>query len=142
MKLLLDTHTFIWWYNEPDKLSKPVLTACQDKENLILLSVASAWEMQIKLQSGKLKINLPLAEVIDHQRQDNGMEVLPVTLAHVLALQSLPLHHKDPFDRLLIAQANVKNAVLVSKDAVLGNMWYNCSGNARMFNGIVLNTLD
>lgn len=120
MKILLDTHTFLWWTLEPEKLSQPVLTACQDKENLILLSVASAWEMQIKLQSGKLKIDLPLAEVIDNQREANGMEILPVTLAHVLALQSLPPHHKDPFDRLLIAQANVENAVLVSKDAVLG----------------------
>jgi PIN domain nuclease of toxin-antitoxin system len=118
MKILLDTHTFLWWTLEPEKLSQPVLTACQEKENLILLSVASAWEMQIKLQSGKLKLNLPLAEVIDNQCQANGMEVLPVTLAHILALQSLPLHHKDPFDRLLIAQANVENVVLVSKDAV------------------------
>jgi len=59
MKILLDTHTFLWWTLEPAKLSQPVLTVCQEKENLILLSVASAWEMQIKLQSGKLKIDLP-----------------------------------------------------------------------------------
>ena len=119
MKILLDTHTFLWWTLEPGKLSQPVLTTCQDKENLILFSVASAWEMQIKLQSGKLKINLPLVEVIDCQCRANNIEVLPVALAHVLALQSLPLHHQDPFDRLLIAQAKVENAVLVSKDAVL-----------------------
>jgi PIN domain nuclease of toxin-antitoxin system len=75
MKLLLDTHTFIWWYNEPDKLSKPVLTACQEKENLILLSVASAWEMQIKLQSGNLKINLPLSAGVQIFRFGNSVRV-------------------------------------------------------------------
>ena len=83
---------------------------------MVLLSVASVWEMQIKLQLGKLKLSLPLAELIESQRQTNNIEMLPVTLAHVLALQNLPSHHKDPFDRLLIAQANVEEAVLLSSD--------------------------
>lgn len=118
MKLLLDTHTFIWWDSEPNKLSPKVLALCQDQANIVLFSVASVWEIQIKLQLGKLKLNLPLAEVIENQQQINNIEVLPVTLSHVLALQSLPAHHKDPFDRLLIAQANVENAVIVSNDSV------------------------
>ena len=118
MKYLLDTHTFIWWDSEPVKLSPQVLTLCQDRANMVLLSVASVWEMQIKLQLGKLKLNLPLAEVIESQRQTNNIEMLPVTLPHVLALQNLPSHHKDPFDRLLIAQANVEEAVLLSGDSI------------------------
>ena len=85
----------------------------------MLLSVASAWEMQIKLQLGKLKLALPLAEIIESQQRINNIEVLSITLAHVLALQNLPAHHKDPFDRLLIAQANVEGAVLVSNDPIL-----------------------
>jgi len=118
MKLLLDTHTFIWWDSEPAKLSPQALTLCQDRKNSLLLSVASVWEMQIKLQLGKLKLNLPLAELIESQQQTNSIEILPVTLVHVLALQNLPPHHKDPFDRLLIVQANVEDAVLVSNDLV------------------------
>ncbi len=118
MKLLLDTHTFIWWDSEPAKLSPTVLKLCRERVNTVLLSVTSVWEMQIKLQLGKLKLNLPLGEVIESQRQTNNIEILPVTLEHVLALESLPAHHKDPFDRLLIAQANVEGAVLVSRDSV------------------------
>ena len=116
MKILLDTHAFIWWDSEPDKLSPPALTGCQDRTNTLLLSVASVWEMQIKSQLGKLKLNLPLAEVIEGQRKANNIEILPVMLAHVFALQNLPLHHKDPFDRILIAQANVENVAVVSND--------------------------
>ena len=118
MKLLLDTHTFVWWNSNPAKLSTRVLQLCQDRENIVLFSVVSAWEMQIKLQLGKLKLGLPLSEVIESQRQTNNVQVLPITLAHVLALQNLPAHHKDPFDRLLIAQANEENAVLLSGDSV------------------------
>jgi PIN domain nuclease of toxin-antitoxin system len=118
MKLLLDTHTFIWWDSEPAKLSQKTLALCQDQANILLLSIASIWEMQIKLQLGKLKLNLPLTEVIESQRQTNNIEVLPITLSHVLALESLPTPHKDPFDRLLIAQANVEDAVLVSCDPI------------------------
>lgn len=118
MKLLLDTHTFVWWDSEPAKLSPQVLALCQDRTNSLLLSVASIWEIQIKLQLGKLKLNMPLVEIIESQQQRNSIEVLPVALAHVLALQNLPLHHKDPFDRLLIAQANVEGATLLCNDPV------------------------
>ena len=121
MKLLLDTHTFIWWDSEPAKLSPQALTLCQERTNSLLLSVASAWEMQIKLQLGKINLRLPLAEVIASQQQTNDIQVLSVALGHVLALQDLPAHHKDPFDRLLIAQANVEEAVLVSHDPVFAH---------------------
>lgn len=116
MRLLLDTHTFIWWDSEPAKLSAQALALCQDRQNSLLLSVASAWEMQIKLQLDKLKLTLPLSELLESQRQTNYLEILPILLPHVLALQQLPAHHKDPFDRLLIAQAAVEDVVILSND--------------------------
>jgi PIN domain nuclease of toxin-antitoxin system len=116
MRLLLDTHTFIWWDSDPEKLSSKALALCQDRSNTILLSVVSVWEMQIKSQLGKLKLKSPLREVVESQCKTNGLEVLPIDLEHVLALQTLPTPHKDPFDRLLIAQANAEKAILVSND--------------------------
>ena len=75
--------------------------------------------MQIKIQIGKMTLTSPLADMIDKQQKTNYVQMLPVNLQHVLWLHHLPLHHKDPFDRLLIAQANVEKAVLVSKDAIM-----------------------
>jgi PIN domain nuclease of toxin-antitoxin system len=118
MKLLLDTHTFIWWDSEPAKLSASALSACQDQANTLILSVVSVWEIQIKSQLGKLKLNLPLSEIIQSQRQMNNVQILTVELDHVLELQNLPYHHKDPFDRWLIAQANVEDVLLVSGDSI------------------------
>lgn len=114
MKVLLDTHAFIWWDSDPSKLSLRARAACENPANVVLFSVASAWEMQIKLQLGKLQLKRPLPEIVEAQRQSNGVEVLPIGLDHVLALQDLPAHHRDPFDRLLIAQANVESATLIS----------------------------
>ena len=74
--------------------------------------------MQIKLQLGKLQLDRPLAEIITNQQDKNSIDILPVYLDHVLALQNLPLHHKDPFDRLLITQANIEDAALVAIDPV------------------------
>jgi PIN domain nuclease of toxin-antitoxin system len=119
MKLLLDTHTFIWWDSEPVRISSRALALCQDSENTLLLSVASSWEMQIKMQLGKLKLKLPLAELIETQRHINNLEILPIRLEHVLALDELPPFHNDPFDRLLVAQSIVEGALLVSRDPVM-----------------------
>jgi len=105
MKLLLDTHIFIWWADQPETLSPDALSALEDEANELLLSVASVWEMQIKIQLGKLKLSLPLKDLLKNQQETNDLTVLPVTLTHVLALDALPFHHKDPFDRLLIAQS-------------------------------------
>ena len=121
MKLLLDTHAFIWWANEPEKLSEKALAACQDENNTLLLSVVSVWEMQIKMQLGKLKISCPIEELIKRQQQANGLQILSIELAHVLSLSNLRSHHKDPFDRLLIAQAKVEEATLVSVDPVFSS---------------------
>jgi PIN domain nuclease of toxin-antitoxin system len=118
MKLLLDTHTFIWWDSDPARLSAPALAALRDPTNTLWLSVVSIWEIVIKAQLGKLAVRLPLPDVVA-QQQANGTQVLPVTLAHSLAIEGLPSIHKDPFDRLLVAQAIVEGAELVSADPVL-----------------------
>jgi PIN domain nuclease of toxin-antitoxin system len=118
MKLLLDTHAFIWSFAEPEKLSPKALALLVDGDNDLVLSVASVWEMQIKIQSGRLRFTVPLKELVESQRQTNGVQVLPVEMEHVLALDALPTLHKDPFDRLLVAQANVEGAFLVSRDPV------------------------
>lgn len=117
MKLLLDTHIFIWWADAPEKLSATALTALEDENNDLLLSVASVWEMQIKTQLGKLNLSDSLENLIESQQTSNGIQLVPVELAHVLALDTLPLHHKDPFDRLLIAQSIEEGATLVSADS-------------------------
>lgn len=121
MKLLLDTHAFIWWDGDPSRLSPEALAACQDRTNLLLFSVASVWEMQIKLQLGKLNLRLSLPELIAGQVQTNDLQILPVTIGHVFALEALPGHHGDPFDRLLIAQANAEGAILLSQDPVFAH---------------------
>ena len=118
MKLLFDTHAFIWWDSEPQKLTPQIIALCQDRANTILFSVASAGETQIKTQLGKLKLEIPLVQIIENQTRTNGVEVLPIALTHVLALENLPAHHKDPFDRLLIAQAKAEDAVLISADPI------------------------
>ena len=117
MKGLLDTHTFIWWDSDPGKISSAAMTFLRDASNQVLLSVVSVWEMVIKQQLGKLSLRLPLAQILT-QQQANGIQVLPVTLAHVLAVESLPTPHKDPFDRLLVAQANAEGAVLLTADGI------------------------
>lgn len=117
MKLLLDTHIFIWWADQPEKLSPAALSALEDEANELLLSVASVWEMQIKIQLGKLKLGLPLKELVRNQQETNDVTVSPVGLAHVLALDSLPFHHKDPFDRLLIAQSISEGLTVVTADS-------------------------
>jgi PIN domain nuclease of toxin-antitoxin system len=118
MKGLLDTHTFIWWDSDPTRLSAKALAFIQDPANTILLSVVSVWEMLIKLQLGKLTLSTPLVTILA-QQQANGIQILSATLDHVMGLESLPLHHKDPFDRLLIAQANVEGCTFLSADAVV-----------------------
>jgi PIN domain nuclease of toxin-antitoxin system len=117
MKLLLDTHIFIWWADQPEKLSYAALSALEDEANELLLSVASVWEMQIKIQLGRLKLSLPLKELVKNQQETNNLTVSPVALTHVLALDALPFHHKDPFDRLLIAQSIEEDLTLVTADS-------------------------
>ena len=118
MKLLLDTHAFIWWSSGPEMLSKKVLAAFEDRENELTLSVASIWEMQIKVQLGKLDITDPLKDLIAIHQKGKDLQILPIFLNHVLALENLPVHHRDPFDRILIAQANAEKQFIVTKDQI------------------------
>jgi PIN domain nuclease of toxin-antitoxin system len=118
VKLLLDTHAFIWWDSDPSRLSPAAHAALHDPANEVWLSVASVWEMVIKAQLGKLNLRLSLAEILT-QQQANGLQVVPMTLAHVLAVATLPPIHRDPFDRVLIAQAYVEGAAIISADAAL-----------------------
>jgi PIN domain nuclease of toxin-antitoxin system len=113
--LLLDTHTFLWWDSAPEKLSPTILALCRDPAVGLYLSLVSVWEIQIKSSLGKLPLSLPLREIMETQ-QKNGLLLLPVTLDHVLALSHLPGHHKDPFDRLLIAQAIAEGLTVASAD--------------------------
>lgn len=119
MRILLDTHVFLWWDSDPRKLSPRVNSLLSNPEHTIVLSVASAWEIQIKKQLGKLSLSIPLEELIASQQQINEIEILPVHLEHVLMLDNLPPHHKDPFDRIIISQAKVEDIVIVSADPVL-----------------------
>jgi PIN domain nuclease of toxin-antitoxin system len=119
MKILFDTYAFIWWDSNVSRLSPETLQLCQDQENTLVLSTVSIWEMQIKHQLGKLKLKLPLRDIVEAQQKNNGLELLPVLPPHIFALENLPLYHRDPFDRLIIAQTNIKKAVLLSYDAAI-----------------------
>ncbi len=116
MKYLLDTHVFIWLDNEPDKLSSKVATLCADPDNDLYLSIVNVWEMQIKLVLGKLTLPSPLPDLVNNQIKSNQVTLLPLELSHVFELSSLPKHHKDPFDRLLIAQALNEQHIILSDD--------------------------
>jgi PIN domain nuclease of toxin-antitoxin system len=115
LKYILDTHTFIWWNDDPQLLSEKVVALCEDPSNKLFVSLASVWEMQIKLQLKKLKLSASLESIIE-QQQANNIELLTLTTQHILNLSTLPMHHKDPFDRLIISQANMDNAILLSAD--------------------------
>lgn len=117
MRLLLDTHAFIWWDSDPTQLSATALTALRDPANSVWFSVVSIWEIVIKAQVGKLQLRLPLPDIVA-QQQANGLQVLPVTLPHALAVEGLPPVHKDPFDRFLVAQAVTEGLALVSADQI------------------------
>jgi PIN domain nuclease of toxin-antitoxin system len=116
MRLLLDTHVFLWWNEADPRLSRRVRGLLSDPENSLYLSVASAWEMTIKVQSGKLGLPAATAVYIPARLNHYGIEALPVTLEHVLAASTLPGHHRDPFDRMLIAQGQVERLAIVTHD--------------------------
>lgn len=118
MSVLLDTHAFLWWSGEPERLSQTACSFLENKENLMLLSFASVWEIQIKVQPGKLRLSKSLASILEVQQQ-NGIGFLRIELAHILRLEQLPLYHKDPFDRLLVAQAMAEDIPILSKDALI-----------------------
>jgi PIN domain nuclease of toxin-antitoxin system len=118
VKLLLDTHAFLWLIAGDTSLSLKAREAIEAPESQPFLSMASLWEMAIKISLGKLTLNFeePFAEAIDAQMRANGVTLLPLALAHVGQVAVLPFHHRDPFDRLIIAQALVEELPIVGRD--------------------------
>ena len=112
MKLLLDTHVFLWWLSDPKLLSSAAATAIADPQNRILVSVVALWEIAIKRVIGKL--SAPIDLQMDVTRA--GFDLLALEVAHIVATEQLPLHHRDPFDRMLVAQAVIEGATLVTRD--------------------------
>jgi PIN domain nuclease of toxin-antitoxin system len=117
MKLLLDTHSFLWFINGSDNINPTARALIEDASNQLLLSIASLWEMAIKLSIGKLSLAQPFESLIPKQMQLNDIGLLNIEMDHVAIVAKLPFHHRDPFDRLLIAQAMVEHIPIVSADS-------------------------
>lgn len=117
MELLLDTHSFLWFVGGDERLSPRAREAITDATNPAYLSTASLWEMAIKMNIGKLKLPISLETLIRGQVHENEFEILRSELPHYEAYVHLPLHHRDPFDRMIIAQATVEEIRVVGKDA-------------------------
>ena len=116
MKLLLDTHAFIWFVDGNPKLSNAARTAIDDIENRVYLSVASVWELAILVSLKRLTLQRTVSEYVTLYTDRNAIDLLPVTIDHIEVIVHLPFHHRDPFDRLLIAQAKFHDLHLVSAD--------------------------
>jgi PIN domain nuclease of toxin-antitoxin system len=119
MNLLLDTHVFLWWNEASPKLSRRVRQLLADPANTLYLSVASAWEIVLKMRAGKLDLPAAASVYIPARLSYYGMRALNVTLDHVLASSVLPAYHRDPFDRLLVAQGQVESLTIVTHDPQL-----------------------
>jgi PIN domain nuclease of toxin-antitoxin system len=118
MKLLLDTHTFIWFITDNPQLSSSAKVLIEDELNEKFLSLASIWEMAVKCSIGKLRFDLPFQSFIEQQLAQNSLDLMKIEVSHLSTVATLPLHHRDPFDRLLIAQAIVEQMPIVGVDQV------------------------
>ena len=116
MKALLDTHTFLWWITDDPRLSSRARSIISDTENTLYLSAASSWEIAIKAVLGKIKLPANIAEFLFEQMSINAVEELPVRMNHALHVYNLPKHHRDPFDRLLISQAQLEKLPIITGD--------------------------
>jgi PIN domain nuclease of toxin-antitoxin system len=116
MKYLLDTHSLIWFLSDDERLSKSALSLMTG-DNDFWVSAASLWEMSIKSSIGKLHMARPFDEMFPAQLEANDIRMLNITMEHIKAVAALPFHHRDPFDRLLISQAQVEAMPLISVDA-------------------------
>ncbi len=118
MRLLLDTHALLWWVDGGGRLSAAQKRAVARPANQVYVSVASSWEMAIKASLGKLELASPVGDYMVRHLAANRFQLLNVTLEHVARVEDLPYHHRDPFDRLLVAQAKEENLTLVSRDPI------------------------
>ena len=121
MRLLLDTHAFVWFALDDPKLSLTAKTSINDPSNEVYLSPASFWELAIKISLGKYRLKQPFKVFVEHQITVNQIRLLPIEIVHAEAILTLPLHLRDPFDRLLIGQAIVESMRIVSDDGVFDN---------------------
>jgi PIN domain nuclease of toxin-antitoxin system len=119
VKLLLDTHAFLWWIHDDQSLGARARRAIANERNQCFLSVASCWEMAIKKGLGNLEIPEPIDAFIAEQLAANGFSLLPIDLRHVARVSRLAFHHRDPFDRLLVAQAMDEGMTIASADPML-----------------------
>lgn len=117
VKLLLDTHVFLWWNEDSPSLSRRVRTLLSDPATDLFLSVVSVWEIVLKVRTSKLGLPAAPAVYIPARLAHYRIELLPLALAHVLASDTLPNHHRDPFDRMLVAQAQVERLPIATRDS-------------------------
>jgi PIN domain nuclease of toxin-antitoxin system len=120
MDYLLDTHTFIWFLNGAEGLPKKIKNRITDVTNNYFLSIASIWEMGVKLSLNKLQLNADFSLINDFIIK-NEIIILPIEVSHIQSLINLPFHHKDPFDRLIIDQAQVENLNILTNDSMFEN---------------------
>lgn len=118
MRLLLDTQCWLWWFSQPERLSEDVIEQIADETNEVWFSVASVWEMGIKVAIGKLPLPEKIDDYVSTRMNQLGARSLQITASHALRVAVLPLHHRDPFDRMLIAQAQIEDMTLVSADSM------------------------
>lgn len=118
MKYLLDTHTLIWFLTGDKKLSDKARHLIDNPDNKKVLSIASLWEIAIKVSLGKLALNKPFEKLFPEQLHFNRIEILDITVDNLIKLTTLPFHHRDPFDRLIIAQALVEGLPVIGTDVI------------------------
>ena len=116
MTYLLDTHSFLWFIGGNDQLSSQARTLIEDEDNNRLLSVASLWEMAIKVSMGKLEVPLPITRLVRQHVTGNDIEMLSIEPEHLDQQRTMPFHHRDPFDRLILAQAIAEELPVISRD--------------------------
>ena len=126
--MLLDTHVWLWWLSDPERLGAQARQVIQNPDNAILLSAVSSWEIAIKCALGKLQLPEPPESFVPKRLARDDIRPLPIQHTHALRVSSLPLHHSDPFDRLLIAQAQIEDIPIITADPLfksydVGILW-------------------
>ena len=118
MNLLLDTHTLLWFLRDDPQLSSHAKSEIENAANRKVVSIGSCWEIAIKAGIGKLKLGESTSSLLSRELARNNFELLPITLEHATAVETLPMHHRDPFDRILVVQAFMEHMSIISSDPV------------------------